>query len=56
MDAQELLDELELRFPERMAEIETRHRDALESLEYGEEGDPEAIEELEDDLREILRV
>lgn len=55
MDAQELLEELELRFPEKLAEIEMRHQDALEALDYGE-GDTEIIEELEDDLREMLRI
>lgn len=57
MDTLELLEELELRFPEKIAEIELNHGDLLEQLDRdGQAEDPEALGDLEEELRDILRI
>jgi hypothetical protein len=56
MSAQELLEEAELRFPEKIASIETKHSQALEAIEWESEADQDLIEDLEADLRSLLRI
>lgn len=56
MSAQELLEEAELRFPEKIASLERRHQEAMEALEFESGCDQDLIEDLEDDLRSLLRI
>jgi hypothetical protein len=56
MDITELVEELELRFPERIADFQRRYSEAWEAAVSGEAGDDELIEDLCDELRSLLRV
>lgn len=56
MDAQELLEEAELRFPEKIAGLERRHQEAMEAIEFGSQCDEELLDDLREDLRSLLRI
>jgi hypothetical protein len=56
MTAEELLEEAELRFPEKIARIEQKHSQALEAIEWESEEDQDLIDDLEEDLRSLLRI
>lgn len=56
MSTGELLEEMELRFPEKLTELEGRHQEAMEALEWGGECDEELLEDLKQDLKSLLRI
>lgn len=58
MDLQELLEELELSHPEKVAEFERRHYQAMEAVEAEDldSVDPELLDDLREDLVSLLRV
>lgn len=58
MEPQELLEELELRFPEQMSSLENDYPDAWEALIEGDQDDCPAEEwdDLMDSIRSLLKV
>lgn len=56
MSLGELLEEMELRYPEKMTDLERRHPEALEAHEFQIECDSELTEDLIDDLKSLLRI
>ena len=58
MTSEELLEELELRFPEHMAGLQVSYPDAWEALVDADPDacDPAELEDLLDDIRALLRV
>lgn len=46
MSIEELMDELTLRFPEEVVNIEREHEDAFHALEWEDDCDPELLEAL----------
>ena len=58
MDLAELLDELELAHPEKVADFERRHGDAIAAVQEDDTDacDPDELAELAEDLRSLLRV
>jgi hypothetical protein len=58
MTSEELVEELELRFPETISKFEHDHPDAWEALVDGDPDacDPEELEDLLDSIRALLRI
>ena len=58
MTSEELLEELELRFPEHMAGMQVSYPDAWEALVEDDPSicDQEELEDLLDEIRALLRV
>ena len=58
MDLAELVEELELAHPEKVAQFERRHPDAMAAVadEDLDACDPEDLDDLARDLRALLRV
>ena len=58
MTSEELLEELELRFPEQISKLEHDYPDAWEALVEADPSccDPEELEDLLDSIRSLLRV
>lgn len=58
---EDLVEELELRFPEQVKLMENRHPEAWEAAQEGgldelRESEPELVDELDEDLRELISV
>ena len=58
MDLAELVEELELSYPEKVAGFERRHPDAMAAVVENDLNacDPEELDDLARDLRALLRV
>ena len=52
MTVEELIEELELRYPEKISDFERRH----DAYEDPDSATPEEIDDLIDDLRSLLRI